>query len=228
MTDLIDIIEIGASAVKRGVAVWQGFLSQSDDPADVEPVGEGDVFQGLGLSSMPYPADANGRAEGIGIRGIGGRVLSWIGARDTRSATIVGNLKPGDTALHSTGPSQAAQFQCKEAKRQAVMTTRREDGKSMVVLLDGASGKLQINIPGIFIEADSNTGNISVTNGQSAILMQGRTIALDGDVILGGKIGDPVNKVAIAPGLPPGVPAAPGIALTFGAAAGVAVALPGG
>jgi len=224
----VAILELGALALRRGVALWQGIKRSGDSDEDIEPMGDGDVFQGLGLTSAPYPSDGNGKAEGIGLRGVGGRLLSWIGARDTRSAAIVGNLKPGDTVVHSTGPQQAAQIQLKEEKRQVAAVTKDASGKTMVVLLDGNSGKFQIVLNGMMIDMDPSNKSITLTNGAASILMQGGTIALDGNVILGGKIGDPVNKVAIAPGLPPGVPAAPGIGLTFGAAPGVAVAVLGG
>lgn len=34
-------------------------------------------------------------------------VRAIVGVRDTRTAKIVGNIKPGDIILHSTGPAIA-------------------------------------------------------------------------------------------------------------------------
>ncbi len=225
---LADIVELGASVVKRGVVLWQGVTRLSSDPADIKPFGEGDVFQGLGLSSCPYPSDENGKAEGLVLSGVGGRPAVYAGARDTRSAAIVGKLKPGDTVLHSTGPSQAAQVQCKEERRQVLMATKDEQKRTMVVLLDGTSNKLQIALAGMMFEMDGSTGNATLTNGQASILMQGSTICLDGDVILGGTTADPVQKVAVGllgpvPSLPTPSPGSP---LPLVAAPSVSVALP--
>jgi len=222
-----DIVELGASVAKKGVALWQGSLRIGPESDDLEPLGDGDVYQGLGLTSLPYPADDSGKAEAVALRGVNGRPCTYVGARDTRSATIVGNLKPGDSVLHSTGPSQAAQVQCKEAKRQTVMASKDKDGKTIVALLDGSgSGKFQIVLAGMILELDAGAGSFAVTNGKASIIMSGDTICLDGNVILGGKVADPVNKIAVAPGLPP-VPTAPGTGLSFGSAYSVSVALPG-
>lgn len=35
---------------------------------------------------------------------ISGQTAVCVGARDTRDATLVGKIKPGDAVLHSTGP----------------------------------------------------------------------------------------------------------------------------
>jgi hypothetical protein len=200
---MADIVELGASLVKKGVALWQGTTKVSEDDGDVEPLGEGDVFQGLGLTSMPFPADAKGKAEGVCLRGVAGRDTTFVGARDTRSAPIVGNAKPGDTIIHSTGPQQAAQVQCKEEKRQVIAATKDKNGKGMAVLLDGGSGKVQITIPGMFFEMNSNDGSFIISNGKASIIMQGEAIALDGKVILGGLNPNPAMKIMVSPAVAP-------------------------
>ena len=192
---ILDIVELGTSLIKDGVALWQGITSITDEDGDDEPMGESDVFQSLGVSSMPYPSDDDGFCEGICVREIAGRDTCFIGARDTRSAAIVGNLKPGDTVLHSTGPQQAAQVQCKEDKRQVLMATKDNNGKTMMVMLDGTTGKFQVVLPGMIFEMDSSNGNYLMTNSECSVLIQGSTIALDGLVIAGGRTPDPVNKI---------------------------------
>src|SRR4051812_48496861 len=115
----IDIAFLGASSVstKTGVPRWEPAVPITDDEQDVVPYGPLAVYQGLGLSSLPYPKDATGYAECVVIRGAGGRAAFCLGGFDTRTASVVGNMKPGDTVLHSTGPNQAAQLQLKEVKR---------------------------------------------------------------------------------------------------------------
>ncbi len=206
----IDLVELGASLVKRGVALWSGVTHVSEDQADVQSLPDGDVYQSLGVTSAPFPADSNGKAEALCVRGIAGRNTTFIGARDTRSATIVGNLKPGDTVLHSTGPQQAAQVQCKEDKRQVIAATKDGQGRGMAVLLDGDSGKIQILVPGSIIEM-STSGDITMTNGKASFLMQGDTIALDANVILGSRFPNPAMKVVVSPSVGPAPsPVAPG------------------
>jgi hypothetical protein len=199
----LEIVDLGATRVQGGNALWQGTNKVSEDDGDNEPMGEGPVFQGLGLSSCAWPADANGKAEGICVRSASGRNTVYVGARDTRSAAIVGNMKPGDTVVHSTGPQQAAQLQLKEEKRQAALVSKNAAGKTMVVTIDGDGNKVQIQIPGMIFEMNANDKSITLSNGDAKILMQGDTIALDGNVILGGTTPNPALKFMIAPGLAP-------------------------
>lgn len=198
-----DIVNLGSSRASEGTVLWQGTAPLSDDETDVEPLGEGDVYQGLGLYSMPYPADENGKAEGLCVRGVAGRNTVFVGARDTRSAAIVGNMKPGDTVLCSTGPQQAAQLQLKEEKRQAALVSKNASGKTMVFLLDGEADKAQIVLAGMMFEMNAKNKSCTLTNGEASILIQGGTIALDGDVILGGTNPNPSLKFMIAPALAP-------------------------
>lgn len=211
-----DVCELSAPTVKGGVPVWPAVNRLGPDPGDVEPLGDADVFQALGVSSLPFPSDDGGKAEGVILRGVGGRPAVCVGGRDTRSAAIVGNLKPGDTVLHSTGPSQAAQVQCKESKRQVVMASKDPNGKTIVINLDGGNNKIQFVLSGMVFEMNGQDKSVSITNGQCQILMQGSTICLDGDVILGGTTADPVNKIMVsalvgpvpagcAPSGPPGI-----------------------
>lgn len=170
MADL-DIAILGASKLSEdGAPMWQAVVPITDDTNDVEPMGEADVFQALGVSSRPWQKDANGYAEAVFARNCGGRVAVCLGGRDTRSAKIVGNLKPGDTVIHSTGPEQAAQLQLKESKRQAVLATKDTRGRTMALVLDGKNDKFQIAVLGAMIEIDKN-GDMSFTNAQGAGFM---------------------------------------------------------
>ena len=223
---IADIVELGASVAKKGVALWQGGIRIGPEPDDLEPLGDGDVYQGLGVSSLPYPADSTGKAEAVALRGVNGRPCTYVGARDTRSAAIVGNLKPGDTVIHSTGPSQAAQVQCKEDKRQALLASKDRDGKTIVALLDGSGGgKFQVVLAGMILQMDAAEGSFSITNGKASIIMSGSAIILDGDLVLGGKIPDPANKIVISPAVSP-VPT-PTPSPVLGSAPSISIALPG-
>ena len=145
-----DICVLGASKVVGGVPLWQGLIPIANDNAanPNEPLGDLQVFQTLGVTSLPFPKDDSGFAEAVVLRNVGGRKGVYVGARDTRTAKVVGAMKPGDTVVHSTGPKQAAQLQLKEDKRQSVLLSKDKRGKHMAVTLDGENGKLQITARG--------------------------------------------------------------------------------
>ena len=185
----LDIAILGASAVNdNGVLQVQAVspVGASDD--DIEPFGQIDVFQSLGVYSVPYPKDASGYAEGLIGRDVGNRDAVLIGARDTRTQNVVGAAKPGDTIVHSTGPNQAAQLQLKEEKKQACLVSKDSKGQTMLAMLDGKNDQAIVAALGCVFEMKQ--GEITLTNGTASIMLQG------GDIVLNGTIR--------FPGIPPG------------------------
>jgi hypothetical protein len=177
---------LGASSVTLGVATWQFNIAISNDNDDVEPCGEVDSIQSLGVTSLPFPKDDDGYAEGVGLRDCGGKSLVCIGGRDTRNAKLVGKMGPGDTTLHSTGPGSVAQCFLKHKKKQAGLATDDVDGKSMMFLLDGKNKKMQLTARKAMLEFAPN-GDISLVNAEGAgILIQGGKIVILGDLSLSG------------------------------------------
>lgn len=172
-----------------------------DGPHEGEPLGEIQMLQGLGITAFPWPADANGHAEGVLVRECGGRSAVCVGGRDTRCAKIVGNGKPGDTILHSTGPNQSAQVQLKEEKRQVVLATLDTQSKQILVVADGKNDKVQVLAFGAIIEMKRQGGGaeISISNGQGAgIHLSGNTVVFDGTVLLSRNAKLPV-QTAVGP-----------------------------
>ncbi|UOF77302.1 hypothetical protein [Caudoviricetes sp.] len=177
---------LGASNVVNGVVLWQFNIPVGNDNDDVEPSGEVDVFQSLGVSAVAYPKTEEGYAEGVGIRDCGGKALVCIGARDTRNAKLVGKMSAGDTTLHSTGPGSVAQCFLKHQKKQAGLATDDADGKSMMLLLDGKNKKVQLAARGAMVQIDEK-GDISIVNKSGAgILIAGKKITLLGELSLPG------------------------------------------
>ena len=198
----LDIAILGASHVnKDGVPVIQAQISVGRDANDTEPFGEIDLYQCLGVSALPWPKDAGGHAEGLVARDVGGRNAVLLGGRDTRSAKIVGKLKPGDTVVHSTGPNEAAQLQLKEEKRQAALVSEDSRGNTMMFMLDGKNDKIQLTAFGNIIEL-SRDGITIVSAGD--LTLSGKTVSIQGQVILGGKTPNPAMRVMTAPAPSPG------------------------
>jgi hypothetical protein len=206
-----DICVLGAAKVANGVALWQGVIPIANDNGENpgEPLGESDVYQALGLTSLPYPKDENGFAEAIALRNVGGRDVVYVGARDTRTAKIVGNAQPGDTIVHSTGPEQAAQLQLKEKKRQAVLATKDSQKRTMALVLDGKNDKVQLAALGALLEIDKN-GDFSIVNAAGAgIRIEGNKIHLLGELALPGMR----EGFSLMQGLPAGQVAGPAAVL---------------
>ncbi len=185
---MLEIVDLGASVLdpETGAQIVRckgGAVSEEDAP----DYGETPVFQCLGVTSVPFPADETGGAQGIvaQLPGVDGAI---IGARDTRTSAVVGNIKGGDTILHSTGPSQSAQVQCKESKRQVVLATKDSEGKTALLSLDGKNDKVQIAAFGFMIEVSREQGIVmSSETGGASLQIKGSVISLCGQVVLGGR-----------------------------------------
>jgi hypothetical protein len=180
MSDL-ELVTLGTSQLtEESVPTWQACTPVGNETDDTDGPSNYDILQCLGVTSMPYPADASGSAQGIKARNVDGKDGVIIGARDTRSAAIVGNLKPGDTVLHSTGPSQAAQVQCKEEKRQVVLATKDSTGKTAAAVLDGVNDKFSLAAFGHLVEISRENG-ISLAHESG----NGLTIGPEGTRVVG-------------------------------------------
>ncbi len=198
-----DLVELGAATLSpttNALAVQCKAASLSDEDGDAPDYGDVMFACALGLAAMPYPATADGAAEAIVATDVPGLDGVMVGARDTRTAKIYGNLKPGDTALHSTGPQMAAQVQCKEEKRQVCMVTKDTAGKTMIALLDGAGDKVQISGFGLMFEMSKEQG-IVLSSGGATLQIKDGVISLAGQVVLGGRT--PVGYVQFSPSLTP-------------------------
>lgn len=152
---------------------------------DVEDFGDAPLMQALGLSAAPYGKTADGYCEGV-VMTVGARDAVCVGARDTRTAKIIGNLKPGDTVLHTTGPNQAAQLQLKEAKKQAVLVTKGSDGKQMLFSLDGNGDKVTLAAFGMCFEFNKQNQSIALmVNGTTGIVITAAGTRILGPLLIG-------------------------------------------
>lgn len=102
------------------------------------------LFGQLGVTSRPYPATDSGMAECL-LDTISEVIIS---ARDTRIASVVGNIEPGDTCVHSTGPEQNARIFCKENNKVIALLVKDKNGKDMGITIDGDNQKITMIISG--------------------------------------------------------------------------------
>jgi hypothetical protein len=160
-------------------------LSAEAGTTDVEEFGNIDSAMCLGVTALPAAADANGHAEGIVERNAGNTDGVIVGGRDGRCASVVGKLKPGDTALHSTDSDASAQVQCKATRNIALMT-KDTDGHTMLLTLDGKNDKIQIAAFGGIIQISKDQIIICEPSGKASIVMKDGAICLVGKCILGG------------------------------------------
>ncbi len=179
-----EIVQLGASSLKDGAARWQCSTPANDNDG-LEGYGEIPVYQGLGFTSLPWPKDDKGCAEGVMLRGVGSKKGVLVGGRDTRSK-IVGKMDGGDAVFHSTDPDETAQFRANGKKKSASIFVKGADGKHIMTLLDGKNGKYQVMCKGACIEIDPD-GNISLLGkGGAGLLLQGAEVAVNGTMKLPG------------------------------------------
>jgi hypothetical protein len=159
-----DIVTLGAATLDPDTSalILQCKGAPVDEDGTAPDYGKAPLFQCLGLTAMPWPANENGAAQGIVATDIPGMEAALVGARDTRTADIVGTMRPGDTVMHSTDPEKAAQLQLKGDRRQAALLSRDSQGRTMMALLDGTNDKVQITALGAHFEITPE-GNIILT-----------------------------------------------------------------
>lgn len=181
-----ELVMLGASKLDKGNACWQAQVPVGDETNDTLSFGECSVFQALGITSLPFPANGNGHAEGIAVRGVAGQRAVIVGARDTRSGKVVGKMDPGDTVVHSTDPDETAQVRVQGKKKSASVIVKDADGKHMMVLLDGKNKTAKVLARGACIEIDEG-GDISILGkGGGGILIQGNKVAINGELKIPG------------------------------------------
>jgi hypothetical protein len=195
-----DLVTIAYGKLSEaGAMLWRAY-NELTGPDDVEDFGELPVYQALGVTSRPFPADDDGRATGVVLRGAGNELGVLFGGRDTRCSGIYGALKDGDSCLHATGPGAVAQVQVKHNK-QVVLFTKDQDDEGMILVLDGKNNKLQLSYAGAVLEIDKAAGHTLLTSptGGASIQLLGDDVVINGGNIF---LGDPnaaKNQVASAP-----------------------------
>lgn len=171
---------------------------------------------------MWRPPQGEWYAEGVALLNSGGRNAIVVGARDVRTAKIVGRMKPGDTVVHSTGPKMSAQLQLKEEKQQAVLTTNDADGDTMMVILDGKRREAQIIAGGCVFKMSKKDGIVLADETGGGFTIKGGTLRFTcKNVMLPGVAANPAFVLMAgpktgSPGGPASVPLIPVKGVTVG------------
>jgi hypothetical protein len=190
---MLDITKLGASRRdgETNAPLVQAMNEIDDGSGDTESFGEVAVYGALGVTSLPYPANDAGHAEGVMAAGIGGSNGAVIGARDTRTADVTAQLAPGDTCLHATGDGFDSRVFCKDKVVAIVI------GDDMVLSLDRKNQKITISHDGMIFEMKGGPGKqINLSTGGAGIQITERAVFISGQVVLGGRIAAPTNGVA--------------------------------
>lgn len=217
----INLVTLGASKLVDGVPVVQAVSALTDGEEDVEQYGEIDVVSQLGVSACPAEADTSGQAQGLVCENVAGIKAMCVGGRDTRNASMYGNLKPGDTCVHSTGPKAVSQCLLKAEKRQAILATKDSKDRQILVVLDGKNDKLQVAAFGAVLElSDSGEWSCMDKTGKGWRL-QGGTMHITADLLIGGMSPNPAMALMMgpksgSPGGPASVPLLPVMGVTIG------------
>jgi hypothetical protein len=192
MAHAFDLVTLAYGTIADdGSIAWRAYAPLTGDD-DTEDFGDLAVYQSLGVTSRPFPADDDGRAEGAVLRGAGGLGILF-GGRDSRCSGIYGQLGDGDSCLHATGPDAIAQVQTK-ANRQVVGFTKDADGDGMIQLLDGDAGKVQISYAGAIIEINKAEGHVLIVSpsGGASITLKDDSVIISATNIY---LGNPLTAV---------------------------------
>lgn len=193
-----DICQINTSKLDdtSKVPLIQAFVPITGED-DYESFGEIASYQTLGVTVLPFPPDDSGFAEGIVLRDVGSFNGAIVGARDERCAAVVANMQPGDAILHSCDPKAKAQVRC-HANRQVALVTEGTDEKTIALVLDGSTDKVQIAAFGGLIQMSPDGIALVAPDGKSSLLLnKDGSISLLGNAQIGGTTGSHSTLCAV-------------------------------
>jgi len=206
MTDL-NLVTLGATKLVNGVPVVTASSAITNEGEDVEPYGDIEMISQLGVSAVAAAADDAGQAQGIACEGVSGTNATCIGGIDRRNASIYGNLKPGDTCLHATGPKAVAMCLMKAEKRQAILATKGSDDTQILVVLDGKNDKIQITAFGAILELSKKGGWSCFDDTGKGWHLSDGTLHITAALHIGGLVPAPTKLMMGPPTGSPGGPA---------------------
>lgn len=158
---------------------------------------------GLGMTSMPHDESAT---RGVLLRNVSGAVGVVVAAWANKLGDLVGQLVPGDTCVHGTGPNHGTRLFLKEQVIELVITGGDDDNDpDVLVQIDRSAKKAQIAIAGHVAELSEQNGlRIDAAGGQASIIMKDDQIWLKcGKLLLSDTPIQPIATVVQPPTVPP-------------------------
>jgi hypothetical protein len=186
---MIDILDIASATrdPKTNAIIVQAKMSQVGDSENDAPSLDGaPLFNALGVTAMPWPADERGNAQALGFDDLPGTTGAAAIPRDTRVADVVEELGPGETCVHATGPDFGTRI---FLKKQLIALVIDDD---CMVVLDRENKKFAVNLFGMHLELSAENGFVVNPGGAEYQLKNGIHMLL-GQVLLGGRT--PVSSV---------------------------------
>lgn len=205
---MAEIVDIGSATrdAKTNAVLVQAKGSQLGDEPDDAPSNDGAPFFGtLGITAIPWPADARGNAQGT-KESPAGHDAVITSMRDARAAGIVEELAPGETAIHSSGPDFDSRVFLKK-QLAAIMV-----GDDVALVLDRENQRVTLTAFGLHFELSAANGAV-LTTGGATVQLKDSLVALTGQVVIGGRT--PKAQVMGC--------AAPGVGVTGTVGAGVPI-----
>lgn len=173
----LDLVTLGAAQLngQTNVATIQTLREFGQD-GETEPLGNAPNLCALGITALPLgPSDA-GHAEGVVLSPCGSYTSGIIGATDTRCADVIGELAPGETAVHSTGEdaTKRARLFCKENSLSLIV------GNDTVFVMDRENKAINLTAFGHTFEISEGNGIMMAEKDGAWIQLKGGKATISG------------------------------------------------
>ena len=194
-----DVCTLGAATLNSQTKVVTVELSRETGlDGEGEPMGTAPMLMALGHAALPIGPDDKGHAEGVLLSPCGPYTAAIIGANDTRSASVYGELAPGETAIFSTGAdaTKRARVFCKEDSLSLLVgndTLILVDRKNKAINISGFGHTVEISDANGILLAESGGACLRMTGGKLTVLAGGSTFA--GACTFGDVSAMPLTKV---------------------------------
>lgn len=191
---MTDLVELGAAKLdQRTGMVTAQCKGSSVEGGEAPDYGDVNLLFALGFASVPGPADDNGAAQGVLLDDAPGQDGVCVGAVDSRTTQTYYELGPGETAVFSTGKGFDSRILLKDG---LVAITVGDD---VVMVVDRKNKKVTTAAFGMVHDmSDANGHVLTDETGKASIQLKNGTIALTGNVVLGGRT--PTMPFAASPG----------------------------
>jgi hypothetical protein len=178
----MDLVDLGSSKLDErtnALLVQCKSAPVGNDENEAPDFGQVPIV-GVGcVTGRPWPKDERGVAQGVvaeDLPGCNGAVVAW---RDTRVASVVAELGPGEGCLHSTGPDFDSRVFVKDQLAAMIV------GDDCAMVMDRKNKKFSITCFGLHFEMSEENGLV-FTDGNGTVQIKGAVMAT-GQVVLGGR-----------------------------------------